>query len=316
VSAVVDQATGSLGGSTRGSAVSMRSIANIPSVPVARSSGSPEAERDSSSLEISSHLPTPPNAAGEHSVHDNPSLGSEYGEAGAVSGDGPPSPRHPRQRKEPSRYVPQATSRSHMATSDEETEERQPKGGEWRAAGRGGRGGRGDGRSRNRPEAEEQWVQCDNAACRKWRKLPSFVNMDLLPEKWFCNMNGYDPGRAKCDVAEESFSSRQSTPRQERGSSGRPRERSRDKDTWPAASDLDRAGRQRACKTPGATDDNTVGQKTRRGRTPRSVSSRRGTSGRSSLAAEAKWVQCDSPACGKWRSVPSRVDTASFPEKW
>jgi hypothetical protein len=37
------------------------------------------------------------------------------------------------------------------------------------------------------------WVQCENAECNKWRKLPQLVDVDALPEKWYCSMNLWDP---------------------------------------------------------------------------------------------------------------------------
>eukprot|EP00588_Corethron_pennatum_P008129 CAMPEP_0194296132 /NCGR_PEP_ID=MMETSP0169-20130528/55251_1 /TAXON_ID=218684 /ORGANISM="Corethron pennatum, Strain L29A3" /LENGTH=914 /DNA_ID=CAMNT_0039045509 /DNA_START=169 /DNA_END=2910 /DNA_ORIENTATION=- len=54
-------------------------------------------------------------------------------------------------------------------------------------------------------EEEEElslnWVQCDS--CQKWRLLPKFVDMDLLPEKWFCQLNKYDSKRDTCDAPEQ-----------------------------------------------------------------------------------------------------------------
>ncbi|KAA0715690.1 Zinc finger protein 3 [Triplophysa tibetana] len=38
---------------------------------------------------------------------------------------------------------------------------------------------------RKRPD--QNWVQCDE--CQKWRKLPDGIDMDKLPDKWFCRMN-------------------------------------------------------------------------------------------------------------------------------
>ena len=49
---------------------------------------------------------------------------------------------------------------------------------------------------------EEKWVECDS--CRKWRKLPSHVDEDALPEKWYCYMNKWDDRRNRCTQAEET----------------------------------------------------------------------------------------------------------------
>jgi hypothetical protein len=32
--------------------------------------------------------------------------------------------------------------------------------------------------------------------------------------------------------------------------------------------------------------------------------------------ADAKWVQCEAPKCGKWRVVPPHIDIKSLPPKW
>ncbi|KAG9348791.1 hypothetical protein JZ751_029108 [Albula glossodonta] len=42
---------------------------------------------------------------------------------------------------------------------------------------------------------DQSWVQCD--ACLKWRRLPDGIDCDLLPDKWFCQMNP-DP-QFSCD---------------------------------------------------------------------------------------------------------------------
>mmetsp|Transcript_3823 Transcript_3823/g.5945 ORF Transcript_3823/g.5945 Transcript_3823/m.5945 type:complete len:1333 (+) Transcript_3823:77-4075(+) len=51
-----------------------------------------------------------------------------------------------------------------------------------------------------------QWVQCERKNCKKWRKIPGQVDLSTLPEKWFCEMNIWDPERATCDGAEETDS--------------------------------------------------------------------------------------------------------------
>ncbi len=51
-------------------------------------------------------------------------------------------------------------------------------------------------------ENDENWVLCDR--CQKWRLLPEFVDMDGLPEIWFCEMNKYDVKRNKCSAPEQT----------------------------------------------------------------------------------------------------------------
>ncbi|CAJ1961548.1 unnamed protein product [Sphenostylis stenocarpa] len=43
-----------------------------------------------------------------------------------------------------------------------------------------------------------QWAQCED--CLKWRKLPASA---LLPSKWTCSDNSWDPERSSCSVAQE-----------------------------------------------------------------------------------------------------------------
>ncbi|XP_058110636.1 B3 domain-containing protein Os07g0679700 isoform X2 [Magnolia sinica] len=45
---------------------------------------------------------------------------------------------------------------------------------------------------------QDQWAQCDN--CYKWRRLPVDV---LLPPKWTCADNSWDPRRSSCSVPDE-----------------------------------------------------------------------------------------------------------------
>ncbi|KAK1312287.1 hypothetical protein QJS10_CPA07g01319 [Acorus calamus] len=45
---------------------------------------------------------------------------------------------------------------------------------------------------------QDQWAQCD--ACHKWRRLPLDV---LLPPKWTCSENTWDPRRCSCSAPDE-----------------------------------------------------------------------------------------------------------------
>ena len=47
----------------------------------------------------------------------------------------------------------------------------------------------------------DNWVQCET--CEKWRMLPGFVEVETLPEKWYCNMNEFDKARSICSAEEK-----------------------------------------------------------------------------------------------------------------
>ena len=46
-----------------------------------------------------------------------------------------------------------------------------------------------------------EWAQCDR--CAKWRRLPAGIKGKMLPKQWFCEMNVWDPRRARCDHPED-----------------------------------------------------------------------------------------------------------------
>ncbi|CAH9075314.1 unnamed protein product [Cuscuta epithymum] len=53
---------------------------------------------------------------------------------------------------------------------------------------------------------QEQWAQCDS--CSKWRRLPVHV---LLPPKWTCSDNIWDPNRCSCSAPDEITPKEQNT---------------------------------------------------------------------------------------------------------
>ena len=48
-------------------------------------------------------------------------------------------------------------------------------------------------------QAVANWVQCENPKCLKWRKLPWHVDIDLLPEAFYCKDNQWNPDSNICD---------------------------------------------------------------------------------------------------------------------
>ena len=54
-------------------------------------------------------------------------------------------------------------------------------------------------------QAVANWVQCENPTCLKWRKLPWHVDVDLLPEAFFCKDNIWNPKSRNCDAPEDQW---------------------------------------------------------------------------------------------------------------
>lgn len=54
-------------------------------------------------------------------------------------------------------------------------------------------------------QAVAHWVQCENPECLKWRRLPFYVDIDLLPEKFFCKDNEWNPAAQSCDAPEDEW---------------------------------------------------------------------------------------------------------------
>ena len=52
-------------------------------------------------------------------------------------------------------------------------------------------------------QAIAKWVQCENDGCLKWRRLPFFVDLDVLPEQFFCKDNIWNPEAQTCDAPED-----------------------------------------------------------------------------------------------------------------
>jgi CW-type Zinc Finger len=46
-----------------------------------------------------------------------------------------------------------------------------------------------------------EWVLCEK--CEKWRRLPSHISADDLPEQWYCELNTWSPECASCVVPED-----------------------------------------------------------------------------------------------------------------
>ena len=52
-------------------------------------------------------------------------------------------------------------------------------------------------------QAVAKWAQCENEGCLKWRRLPFFVDVDVLPEQFFCKDNVWNPEAQNCNAPED-----------------------------------------------------------------------------------------------------------------
>jgi len=59
---------------------------------------------------------------------------------------------------------------------------------------------------RGRPaQAVCRWVQCEHPNCLKWRRVPWHVDLDLLPDQFFCELNVWDKSKANCNSNEDDW---------------------------------------------------------------------------------------------------------------
>lgn len=54
-------------------------------------------------------------------------------------------------------------------------------------------------------QAVSTWVQCEHPKCNKWRKIPWHVDPDLLPEKFYCSDNKWNPDANTCEAPEDDW---------------------------------------------------------------------------------------------------------------
>jgi CW-type Zinc Finger len=54
-------------------------------------------------------------------------------------------------------------------------------------------------------QAVSTWVQCEDPKCMKWRKIPWYVDADLLPERFFCKDNMWNLEGNSCDAPEDDW---------------------------------------------------------------------------------------------------------------
>jgi hypothetical protein len=203
---------------------------------------------------------------------------------------------------------------------------------------------------KNKYAEEDPWVQCDR--CHKWRHLPGTVNLDSLPEHWFCELNIYDPKRNNCEAEEQKpkevakemkrskklamkklqFEHAQAVAEELQGDTnpknkmgGRatsPKNGGSDKETEFDVPDekavlldsIDAKG-----KSITDDDDDAIAQfksKAKRGRPRRDEKEKPGKN-KDEVVDEKKkqeWVQCEK--CEKWRRLPLRISAEDLPDVW
>lgn len=131
------------------------------------------------------------------------------------------------------------------------------------------------------------WVQCGR--CDKWRKVPSHVDAEALPDDWVCAQNSWSPQLARlgCSAKEET-----------------------DDDTT-ATRDLSNQSQHHQYQSQYQQQPQQQGHYQ-----PQSTSAALAAAAAAAVAAKKliQWVQCDK--CKKWRKVPSSVDVSRLPSKW
>ncbi len=135
------------------------------------------------------------------------------------------------------------------------------------------------------PVAAVNWVMCNK--CKKWRKVPEYISMEVLPDKWFCSLNTWSVAFSRCSAKEEQD------------------------DVLVATESSDFISNN-------LTDNVSA-------KISREIPSRRKpfvnipNSGVLQVPGgirKVSWVQCERKNCKKWRKVPATIDTKLFPEKW
>jgi hypothetical protein len=135
------------------------------------------------------------------------------------------------------------------------------------------------------------WVMCNK--CRKWRKVPESIDVDALPEKWFCSLNTWNPSYARCNAKQEPD----------------------DPVVVPGAAGANGAGAGGAADKTGAGGGASNRGRRAQGGNASSAAAAAAGGGVGTIKQE-NWVQCERRNCKKWRKVPGSIDIDSLPEKW
>lgn len=174
------------------------------------------------------------------------------------------------------------------------------------------------------PRADEaKWVQCDE--CKKWRIVPKEVDLDAMPEKWYCTMNTWNKALASCAVPEEVVEAkRDRSVKRTSGTisadtagvavSGTPATKKLKSNKQATVPD------EKAVDTSAKTTDAIALDKVKSGKqvkkTEKDSKKRKLKLKLKEKYGEVKWVQCEDVHCGKWRVVPLSIDFDLLPSVW
>jgi hypothetical protein len=185
---------------------------------------------------------------------------------------------------------------------------------------------------KKKKDEEDPWVQCER--CEKWRHLPSTVNVDNLPDHWFCELNIYDTKRNSCEAEEQ-------TPKEVAKEKKRAKKLAMKKMEYEEAKkaaelvNLESKSKSKSGRTSTSPHSEMPNERTasmgsidasgkpitvegvdekpkpKRGR-PRNED--RIKKSKDVDAPKQEWVQCEK--CEKWRRVPPRISASDLPDVW
>lgn len=205
---------------------------------------------------------------------------------------------------------------------------------------------------KNKKAEEDPWVQCDR--CHKWRHLPETVNIESLPEHWFCELNVYDSKRNNCEAVEqtpkevakekkrakklaimklqfehaqaaaEEVVQEETKPKNKTGGRSTSPKNGSDKETEfsvpeeePVLEDsIDAKGKSITDDDEDVNTTPAFKSKAKRGR-PRRDDKEKPCKNKDEPVEETKkqeWVQCEK--CEKWRRLPPRISAEDLPDVW
>lgn len=184
---------------------------------------------------------------------------------------------------------------------------------------------------------DAKWVQCDS--CKKWRTVPKAIDLNAMPERWYCEMNTWDAAFASCAVDEEGAVDASAT--KQKSTSHSKKSKSRSKNAKAPASDPvvptvgvaavasdggvsspspvhgSYASKATAVQSVAADVSGASASKTGGSKKPDKQSKKRKLKLKlKEKYREVKWVQCENAQCGKWRVVPSSIDFSLLPAVW